>query len=174
MTAEDLRVRFLVPGDVAAFVALRREALEAAPLAFAASPEDDRGLSEDFMRGSLSDPGEAAVIGAFEGDEDRLVGIAGVGRYAKRKQRHRAVIWGMYVTADVRGRGVGRALLDAAVSRAREWPGVRQVHLSVTDAAPEAARLYESAGFREWGVEPRSLEAAGRSGSERHLVLELD
>jgi RimJ/RimL family protein N-acetyltransferase len=60
------------------------------------------------------------------------------------------------------------------MERAREWPGVRQVHLSVTDAAPEARRLYESAGFREWGVEPRSLEAEGRSVSERHLVLELD
>jgi RimJ/RimL family protein N-acetyltransferase len=165
-------IRLLKPEDAPAFVSLRREALEAAPLAFAASPEDDRGLSEDFMRPSIADADEAAVFGAFEGD--RLAGIAGVGRYAKRKQRHRAIIWGMYVSTDARGRGFGRALLDAAVNRAREWPGVRQIHLSVTDAAPGARRLYESAGFREWGVEPRSLEAEGRAVSEHHLVLELD
>ena len=166
-----MEIRALSPAEAPAFVALRREALDAAPLAFAASPEDDRGLSEEFMRSSIADPDEAAVVGAFEGD--RLVGIAGVGRYAKRKQRHRAIIWGMYVSADARGRGLGRALLDAAVNRAREWPGVRQIHLSVTDAAPGARRLYESAGFREWGVEPRSLEAEGRAVDECHLVLGL-
>lgn len=172
MNGHTIAIRLLRPEDAPAFISLRREALEAAPLAFAASPEDDRGLSEDFMRSSIEDSEEAAVLGAFEGD--RLVGIAGVGRYAKRKQRHRAIIWGMYVSPTTRGRGLGRALLDAAVDRARQWPGVRQVHLSVTDAAPEARRLYESAGFREWGVEPRSLEAAGRVVDETHLVLQLD
>lgn len=172
MTGDVLEIRPLLPEEAAAFVALRREALETEPLAFAASPEDDRGLSEDFMRTSLSDPAEAAVLGAFEGE--RLLGIAGVGRYAKRKQRHRALVWGMYVSAAGRGRGLGRRLLTAAVERARAWPGIRQVHISVTDAAPQALRLYRRAGFREWGVEPRALEADGRAVDERHLVLDLD
>jgi GNAT superfamily N-acetyltransferase len=165
-------IRALRPDEAPLFVELRREALAEAPLAFAASPEDDRGLSAEFMRESLSDPDSAAVLGAFEGD--RLVGIAGVGRLSKRKQRHRAIVWGMYVSPPARGRGLGLDLLQAAVNRARSWTGVLQVQLSVTDAAPEARRLYERAGFREWGVEPRSLGEEGQFVAERHLVLDLD
>ncbi len=172
MSGPNVKIRPLAPGEIDAFLELRREALAVAPLAFAASPEDDRGSSADFMRGSLGDPENAAVLGAFDGD--RLVGIAGVGRFSKKKQAHRAIIWGMYVSPADRGRGLGRALLAAAVERARSWPGVLQVQLSVTDAAPEARRLYESAGFREWGVEPRALGKDGQYVTERHLVLPFD
>ena len=172
MSGPNVKIRPLAPGEIDAFLELRREALAVEPLAFAASPEDDRGSSAEFMRESLGDPDNAAVLGAFDGEE--LVGIAGVGRFSKKKQAHRAIIWGMYVSPAGRGRGLGRALLDAAVERARSWPGVLQVQLSVTDAAPEARRLYESAGFREWGVEPRALGKDGQYVTERHLVLPFD
>ena len=164
-------IRPLSPDEAGSFVALRREALAAAPLAFAASPADDRGLSVEFMCESLADSDNAAVLGAFDGE--RLVGIAGVGRFSKTKQRHRAIVWGMYVAPDGRGKGVGRALLDAAVEQARSWPGILQVHISVTDTATEARHLYESAGFVEWGVEPRALGMDGRFVTEYHLVLDL-
>lgn len=172
MNEPNVVIRPLAAGEVDTFTELRREALAAAPLAFAASPEDDRGSSSEFMRESLGDPDNAAVLGAFDGEQ--LIGIAGVGRFSKRKQAHRVIIWGMYVSPAGRGRGLGRALLDAAVERARSWPGVLQVQLSVTDAAPEARRLYESAGFREWGVEPRALGDNGQYVTEHHLVLQFD
>lgn len=172
MNEPNVVIRPLAAGEVDTFIELRREALAAAPLAFAASPEDDRGSSSEFMRESLGDPDNAAVLGAFDGEQ--LIGIAGVGRFSKRKQAHRVIIWGMYVSPAGRGRGLGRALLDAAVERARSWPGVLQVQLSVTDAAPEARRLYESAGFREWGVEPRALGDNGQYVTEHHLVLQFD
>lgn len=172
MNGADIAIRPLAAAEAEAFVDLRREALEAAPLAFGASVDDDRGLSVEFMRESLANPDAATVLGAFEGD--RLLGIAGVGRYPKIKQRHRAVIWGMYVSPAGRGLGTGRALLDSAVERARSWSGVLQVHLSVTDAAPEARRLYESYGFVEWGAEPRALGRDGQFVTEYHLVLAFD
>ncbi len=172
MSAPEFVIRPLRPDEASVYVEIRREALENVPLAFASSPEDDPGRSVDAVRESLSDRSTLLISGAFAAD--RLVGIAGIGRYAKTKQRHRAIIWGMYVAEEARGRGVGRALLDAAVGQARAWPDVLQVHLSVTDVAPEARRLYESAGFREWGAEPRSLGLDGRFVTEYHLVLELD
>ncbi len=165
-----LTLRALVPDDVAALVALRREALTTAPLAFCASVEDDRGLSVEGVRASLAGPGYA-VFGAFEGDA--LVGMAGVIRQERLKLRHRAAVWGLYVTPRARGRGLGAALLAAAVERARAWPGVAQVQLSVTEAAPEARRLYERAGFRVWGTEPDALEWEGRRYAEHHLLLDL-
>jgi GNAT superfamily N-acetyltransferase len=90
----------------------------------------------------------------------------------KLKQRHKATIWGMYVQPHARKRGVGRALLSAAIEHARVW-GLDQLQLSVTEAAPEAKRLYEAGGFRPWGQEPRALHWNGRFVDEYHLALQF-
>ncbi len=54
------------------------------------------------------------------------------------------------VAAEARGKGVGRALLDALLATARAQ-GYRAVSLSVDRQNP-ARRLYERAGFRDAGV----------------------
>jgi len=63
-----MKVRALGPDDAPALIALRREALSSAPLAFGSSLEDDRGLSPEFMRSSLANVTNSAVLGAFEGE----------------------------------------------------------------------------------------------------------
>ena len=166
-----MKIRCLQPDDADALIVLRREALSSEPLAFGASLEDDRTLSPDFLRASLADGDSFAIIGAF--DADTVVGMAGVMRMEKVKARHRAMIWGMFVGRAARGRGVGAAILRAAIDHARAWPGIIQVHLSVTETSEEAARLYRALGFREWGVEPRALHWNGRFVAEHHMVLEL-
>jgi ribosomal protein S18 acetylase RimI-like enzyme len=170
MPAVETGVRRLSVDDAAALMALRREALERHPLAFAASLEDDVGLSPEFVRRSLADTDNQAVFGRFEGDE--LTGMIGLTRPRPVKQRHAGMIWGMYVSARTRGRGAGRALLDVAIAQARAW-GLEQVQLAVTEAAPEAKRLYESAGFRSWGRHPRALGWQGRFVDDEHMVLDL-
>lgn len=168
--ANGVVIRPLVPDDVPALLPLRREALESAPLAFGSSPEDDtRGGSDAYMRTSLADVANAAVFGAFDGD--RLVGMVGIVRGATAKERHRAHIWGMYVTPAHRRSGVGAALVAAAIERARSWNGVVQLGLSATEAAEGAARLYERAGFVEWGREPRALCWRGEYVGERHFGM---
>ena len=167
----DLNIRRLRPGDAPALVLLRREALERHPLAFGASIDDDRGLSLDFVRTALADEHQQAVLGQFEGAN--LTGMVGVVRESKIKRRHTALIWGMYVAPHTREKGVGCALLATAVAHTRTWPGVDQVHLSVTDAAVSAQKLYEAAGFRSWGREPRALQWEGRFVDELHFVLDL-
>jgi len=163
-------VRRLDVADAGAFVALRTEALDAEPLAFASSPADDVGLKLDSVRVFLADREAQAIFGHFRGPE--LGGSVGLARFGKVKLRHKAMIWGMYVQSRWRNKGVGRALLDAAIAQALEWK-VEQVQLCVTDSAPAARRLYEAAGFREWGRESRSLCWNGRFVDEYHLVLHL-
>ena len=163
-------VRRLGTADARALMTLRRAALTSEPLAFVASVEDDVGLVAASVERFLADRDEQAVFGAFEGDE--LVAMIGVVRAAKTKQRHRATVWGTFVLPQARGRGLGGALVAAVVAQARTW-GLAQLMLGVTDAAPAARRLYERAGFRTWGREPRALQSDGRFVDEEHLALDL-
>ena len=165
-------VRRLRPEDAPSFVALRREALESEPLAFGSSVDDDRRLSVEFVCRWLADDPEHAVFGAFE--SARLEGVVGIYRESRAKQRHKATIWGVYVTPPARRKGIASALLAAAIGHASAWPGVRQLHLSVAEVAETARRRYEAAGFRIWGREPRALQWQGKFVDDFHLVLDLD
>src|SRR5438046_9715974 len=96
----ELKIRRLRSVDADALVALRREALETEPLAFGASAEDDVGLLRESVRTFLGDHEEQVVFGQFDGAD--LIGMIGLIRASKVKQRHKATIWGMYVTAGAR------------------------------------------------------------------------
>jgi len=90
-----------------------------------------------------------------------------------KKERHKASVWGMYVTPSGRRQGAGGMLLRRAIDQARSWAGVEQAHLSVSDVAGDAQRLYERHGFRAWGREPRALSWEGRSADETHMIAAL-
>ncbi|MFD0279960.1 GNAT family N-acetyltransferase [Kitasatospora sp. NPDC127111] len=60
--------------------------------------------------------------------------------------RHVRQIQGLAVDAAVRGRGLGRALIEAACAAARE-DGARRITLRVLGHNAPARRLYEACGF---------------------------
>lgn len=163
-------LRRLTEDDAVAYVELRARMLADAPLAFGASPGHDFMNSADTVREQIARGDDSAIYGAFDGG---LVAAIGVYRENRPKTRHKMHVWGAYVAPAYRSRGLGRRLLDAAVEHARAVPGVAIVHISVTDAAPAARRLYERGGFRTWGSEPDALRHDGRSVTEHHLVLRL-
>lgn len=148
-------IRCLTPDDAAALQALRLEALEQAPPAFGSSLEEERDLDLGTFR-LWATPGEtSAVFGAFV--DGRLAGMAGVSRQSRLKMRHKAHIWGVYVSPDLRGRGLARQVLLAALAHAEAMPGVQQIKLSVSAGNASALALYEALGFRTYGREPAAL-----------------
>ena len=58
----------------------------------------------------------------------------------------RALIEGVRVDAKIRSAGLGRAMVDHAIRRARER-GCHLVQLTTDKARPEAKRFYETLGF---------------------------
>jgi RimJ/RimL family protein N-acetyltransferase len=164
MTASITRLR---PADAAVLVAIRREALKREPHAFAATLADDPALSLEFVQTALADEDGQATFGAFDGDA--VVGMVGVFREPNRRRDAR--LWGMYVAPEVRRRGIGRALLAAAIAHARTWQEVEELQLTVAPAA--ATRLYETVGFRRSNRERPALLADRRARDESHLALRL-
>jgi len=89
------------------------------------------------------DPGDEWIWGAF--DQGKLVG-------AVRAAVRLTDVWlvgGVFVDPGARGRGIGRALVEAALASARN-ERVR-VGLYVREDRIEARRLYERLGFRPLG-----------------------
>lgn len=114
-------------------------------------------------------------MGAFlsEAGREALVGMLGLDRDRRAKRRHRAKVWGMYVDPSARGRGVGQALVDEIVSRARRTPGIEQLYLTVMADNGSAQRLYERAGFAVYGRAPRAMILDGKGYDEHLLWLDL-
>jgi GNAT superfamily N-acetyltransferase len=111
------------------------------------------GLPDDYLaeladvRGRLAD---TLVLVAVDDDGALLGGITYVDRpgpWASMERLDQAELRMLVVAPDAQGRGVGAALVQACVERAR-LDGKRQVTLHTTEIMATAQRLYERAGFR--------------------------
>jgi ribosomal protein S18 acetylase RimI-like enzyme len=166
-----MEIRFLNSDDATEWRMLRAEALEQDPEAFSSSLEEHARLSLDEVKNRLGATGDSFVAGAFKGG--RLVGMAGFHREVGPKVRHKARIWGVYVTSSTRGKGVGRNLMRAVLERAGNIEGLDQIQLSVTETQTAALKLYHSLGFHTFGREPRALKIGDRLIDEDYMILRL-
>ncbi|HEX2076923.1 MAG TPA: GNAT family N-acetyltransferase [Longimicrobium sp.] len=166
-------IRILGAGDVDAYQALRLGALRESPEAFGSTYEEEveRPLSEIMERLARGADREQVVFGAFEGGE--LVGMIGLARETKRKARHRALVWGMYVAPGARRWGIARALLDALIAHAKTLEGVESLLLGVVTVNESARQLYRSAGFVPFGVQPRAYALDGELWDSELMTLML-
>lgn len=145
-------IRPLAAADAGTFQSLRLQGLHECPGAFAASPEDEAALPpEEVVRRLAPQPGQKVVLGAFV--DDQLVGLTGLMRESMTKLRHKAFVWGVYVTPSARRGGVARALMTQALAIARDEFGVRQVLLGVNERNTGALVLYQRLGFEVFGRE---------------------
>lgn len=83
-------------------------------------------------------------------DSDRPVGTVSLWHSADQPDDEIYLI-GMWVSASVRGRGVGDLLVSAALAEAAE-DGFTRVHLEVAQENLPAQRLYERHGFAPTGT----------------------
>ena len=169
-----MTVRQLSPHDAAAYQQLRLQGLQESPTAFSASysQEAERSLSEIAVRITPASDGSLCVFGALAGEQ--LVGIIAFIRPSREKLWHCAELAGMYILPECRQRGLGRALLDAALAHARSLSGVRQLKLGVNATNTAARALYQSRGFTRYGVEPEALFVEGCYYDEELYVLRLN
>lgn len=167
-----MSIRRLTPSDSVALQALRLAALRDSPSAFHASYDEEKDLPISVTEDQLKAATDRGIFGAFENGV--LVGIVALGRESRRKLRHKAFIWSMYISPESRGKGTGRALLAEALRVARLVPELLQVNLAVNASNIPAIRLYESMGFKAFGRETGALLVDGGLHDELHMSLSLN
>ena len=164
-----MEIRELSADDAAAYRELRLFMLTESPAAFGSSYAEVAGRPLEQFVERLEDP-QNYHFGAFE--EGELVGVTTLRLTKRPKLRHKASLFAVYVRPEYRRRGAGRALMQAALARAREL-GVRQVNLGVSRAGKAAVRLYESCGFVQYGVEKDAFYVDGRYYDVAYMVCRL-
>jgi RimJ/RimL family protein N-acetyltransferase len=169
---QPIEIRALLLSDAAAFQSLRLRGLAECPTAFASSYEEECERPLAVVAERLAAAPDRVVFGAFGGTE--LVGVIGLMREGHRKLAHKGLIWGMYVAPEARRQGIGRQLVDAALTHAFANLGARQVNLGVNAANAPAIALYRATGFEPFGLERGFMIVDGVTQDEIHMVCVID
>jgi ribosomal protein S18 acetylase RimI-like enzyme len=164
-----MKLQRLVPSHAHEYRALMLEAYELHPDAYTSSRAERAALPLTWWKSRLDQEQQATelVLGAFQ--DQRLAGVAGLSFESREKARHKATLFGMYVPAGFRGRGLGRQLVQAALAQAGSRPGVSVVQLTVTQGNNAALGLYEQCGFAQFGLEPFAVAVGDQFVAKVHM-----
>ena len=77
-----------------------------------------------------------------------------------KKLKH-TCLFSIIVKEEMRGKGVGKALLEQLMKHAKEKFNIEILHLEVYAGNP-AKRLYERVGFKEFGSQSRFIKEDGK------------
>ncbi|MFT4038760.1 MAG: GNAT family N-acetyltransferase [Thermomicrobiales bacterium] len=136
------------PEDWAAARAIRLEALLRNPEAFGSTYAESVGRSEAEWRAWVERPGGALLLALGPAGP---VGIVGALRDDEDADARTALIVSMYVAAEHRGRGVGRALMTTLLARLAADPALERARLHVMPGQQAARQLYAALGFAPVG-----------------------
>ena len=109
----------------------------------------------EFLQSKTDSNNEIEILAEIDG---KVIGSAGINQKSpKIKLRHRCE-FGIGIDKEYWGLGVGRALTEACIECARK-AGYEQIELEVVSENDRAVKLYEKAGFAEYGRNPRDFKS---------------
>jgi ribosomal protein S18 acetylase RimI-like enzyme len=152
-------IRTIAPHEWIAYREIRLRALKESPDAFGSTYEREALYTDDAWQQRLADTANRSLdFPLFAEVDGILVGLAW-GRVS-REVPERANLYQMWVDPEYRGRGIGRMLVDAVITWARE-KDLDALELDVTISNAPAVRLYRRAGFVVFG-EPEPLRPGSK------------
>ncbi|MCM3737251.1 GNAT family N-acetyltransferase [Bacillus cytotoxicus] len=165
-------IKMLTAVDAENYWDLRLEALQKNPEAYVTTYEEAIKREEPIQEVIKNLQGEHSfTFGAFD-ENNKLVGIITLLTDSRAAIRHKGHIVGMYVSAQSRGRGYARNLINEVAKKAIEF-NIEQISLSVVSDNMAAKKLYQSIGFESYGVEKKALKIDDVYRDEEYMVLFL-
>lgn len=168
-----MSVRRLTVQDAGAYRALMLQAYRLHPEAFTSSLAERACLPASWWESRTCDDPSASQVVFGACVERALVGAVGVSFESREKTRHKATLFGLYVTEGFRMLGMGRNLVDAVLEHARTRPETMLVQLSVTAGNQRAQRLYAACGFAPFGTEPMAVRVGDGFAAKVHMWCTL-
>lgn len=153
--------RRLRPTDALLYRRVLLEAFELHPEVFSVRAARQASISEANWVARLSSE-QDQLFGVFI--DAQLAGIVGLAFEYQARSRHKATLFGLYVSPRLRRQGLGRALVRTVLKQAVQYPEVRWVELTVMAGNEAALHLYQRCGFVRFGLEPLAI----RVGDEYH------
>ena len=142
---------------------LRLEALREEPLAFGSSYEEEKNISEAEWKIRIKNALFALEI-------DKPIGMVVLIQQTNIKSMHLANIFGLYVKASYRGKGIGKQLMEKALKKLTSIESIRKVKLAVNAELTATINLYEKFGFQRVGMLKQELRYDNRFYDE--LIME--
>jgi len=160
MTAVGISIRRINIDHAGLYRALMLRAYSEHETAYVSSFEERASRPIEWWHRRLSDP-TSLTLGAFDAS-DALVGTARLELLQRRRERHKVDLVSLYVMKDHAGHGIGRRLVDEALSEARKLQGIETMLTLVTGENLPALRLLSKVGFIEYGREPKAVKLSDR------------
>ncbi|SQF98711.1 acetyltransferase [Paucimonas lemoignei] len=159
----------LQPRHAAAYRALMLEAYALHPDAFTSSATERAALPLAWWEARLNDQPDALEVVLAVIHDETIMGVVGLAFNQREKARHKVSLFGMYVPDAYQHRGLGRQLVNVALTCASLRPQARLIQLTVSEHNRAAVRLYEQSGFVPFGVEPLAVATGDGFISKVHM-----
>ncbi|MFZ0830944.1 MAG: GNAT family N-acetyltransferase [Thermoplasmata archaeon] len=121
------------------------------------------GLFRGFREGK-------SVVAVAEEDR-KAVGLCQVDPKGVHLEGQHIGVLGIMVAAAYRNRGIGKALLTYAIDKCRGKFEIVELSVFATNAHGRA--LYQSVGFRSWGILPKAIRRENRYTDLEHMYIDL-
>ena len=142
---------------------LRLESLGKDSTAFSSSYEEEKKLSEVEWKRRTKNT-------LFALSDDKTIGMIVFIFNNKRKIKHISNIFGFYVKERYRNQGVGKKLIESALSHIKKNKNIIKIDLIVNPKQKAALSLYKKFGFKVVGILRKDLLVNGKFYDE--LVME--
>ena len=166
-------IRLLKRSDLPAYKALRDAALYDFPEAFTSDFETEQHRSPGSYTSRIGTHAEHGnqLWGAFS-ENGQMLGCIGLDVERRLQQQHIGTVIGMMVARSAQGQGIATKLIAACADYANGSGQLDQIVLTVTAASAHVVRLYERAGFVNYGLLPRATRVKGKFHDK--LLMRLD
>jgi RimJ/RimL family protein N-acetyltransferase len=146
---------------------IRLEALKKSPESFLSSFEEENKITDNIWIEKLEN---SLQFGYFINDE--IVGVAGLIIEKIAKISHVGTLFSMYVKDELRGDGIGIALVNFVKDYAKQ-NHVKHLYLGCNAQNHCAVKLYKKCGFKIYGTRPDYTKIGNKFYDDLIMMCEL-